>query len=325
MAVGVSPCPECPRKDGPLVMEKLKLDVVDVLLVDPDHDSRQSIRDILYDTGFRNLRLGRRLTELRDALVISMPDLLIAEIELPDGDFCELVHAIRHHEIGTNPFLPVIALTGNPNPDMVKKAIECGADALLAKPVSAAQVLEHVGILIRERKPFVVTSDYVGPDRRKEAKRKSNFPMLEVPNSLKVKASGQKEEMDAVQRAIDEAIADVNLRKLERHAAQIAFLVDKIVPDLEKGVVDEPVQQFLKRLLYVAEDSLRRMVGTKYDHVAELCTSLIKVTTDIRAAGGSPESKDVRLLSPLSQAIQAAFGTGTAAAARDVSVSIGTK
>lgn len=325
MAVGPRPCPACPQKDGSLAMEKLKLDVVDVLLVEPDHNTRQSIRNILYDTGFRNLRLGRRLTELRDALVVSMPDLLISETEFPDGDFCELVHAIRHHEIGTNPFLPVIALTSNPTPEMVKRVIECGADALLAKPLSAAQVMERISILIRERKPFVVTSDYIGPDRRKEGTRKSDFPMLEVPNSLKVKATGQKEEMEAIQRAIDEAIADVNLRKLERHAAQIALLVDKIVPDLEKGVVDGPVQQFLKRLLYVAEDSSRRMVGTKYDHVSELCQSLIKVTTDIRAAEGSPEDKDVRLLSSLSQAIQAGFGTGMAVAARDISNSVGTK
>ncbi len=306
-------------------MDKLNLDVVDVLLVDPDRNTRQNIRNILYDTGFRNLRLGRRLTELRDALVVSMPDLLISETELPDGDFCELVHAIRHHEIGTNPFLPVIALTGNPTSDMVKKVIECGADALLAKPLSAAQVLERVGILIRERKPFVVTSDYVGPDRRKEAKRKRDFPMVEVPNTLKVKATGEMDEMDAVQRAIDEAIANINLRKLERHTAQIAFLVDKIVPDLERGVVDEPVQQFLKRLLYVAEDSSRRMVGTKYHHVSELCQSLIKVTTDIRAAMDSPESKDVKLLSPLSRAIQDGFATGTAAVARDISISVGKK
>ncbi len=185
--------------------------------------------------------------------------------------------------------------------------------------------MERISILIRERKPFVVTSDYIGPDRRKEGTRKSDFPMLEVPNSLKVKATGQKEEMEAIQRAIDEAIADVNLRKLERHAAQIALLVDKIVPDLEKGVVDEPVQQFLKRLLYVAEDSRRRMVGTKYDHVSELCQSLIKVTTDIRAAGDRPESKDVSLLSPLSQAIQAGFGTAAAAAPPDISITVGTK
>ena len=92
---------------------------------------------------------------------------------------------------------------------------------------------------------------------------------------------------------------------------------------LEKGVVDEPVQLFLERLFYVAEDSSRRMVGTKYDHMSELCQSLIKVTTDIRAAGGNPDSKDVKLLNPLSQAIQAGFGTGSAAAARDISTSVG--
>ncbi len=306
-------------------MEKLNFELVDVLLVDTDLSNRQNIRNILYDTGFRKLRFGRRLTEMRDALAVSMPDLLISETEFPDGDFCELIYAIRHHDIGTNPFLPVIALTANPTPEIVKRVIECGADALLAKPLSAAQVKERISDLIRDRKPFVVTSNYIGPDRRKEAKRKSNFPMMEVPNSLKVKATGRKEETDEIQRTIDAAIEEVNLRKLERHALQITVLVDKIVPDLERGVVDEPVQQFLKRLLYVAEDSRRRMVGTKYDHVSELCQSLIKVTTDIRAAMDSPESKDVKLLSPLSQAIQAGFGTGTAAAAGDISISVDKK
>ena len=75
----------------------------------------------------------------------------------------------------------------------------------------------------------------------------------------------------------------------------------------------------MKRLLYVAEDSSRRMVGTKYDHVSELCRSLIKVTSAIRAAGDNPESK------PLSQAIQVGFGADAAAVARDISVSVGTK
>ena len=306
-------------------MEKLNFELVDVLLVDTDLNTRQNIRNILYDTGFRKLRFGRRLTELRAALAVSMPDLLISETEFPDGDFCELIYAIRHHDIGTNPFLPVIGLTGNPTPEMVKRVIECGADALLAKPLSAAQVMERISDLIRERKPFVVTSDYIGPDRRKEAKRKSDISMMEVPNSLKVKATGRKEETDEIQRTIDAAIEEVNLCKLERHALQIAILVDKIVPDLEKGVVDEPVQGLVKRLLYVAEDSSRRMVGTKYDHVSELCRSLIKVTSAIRAAGDNPESKDVRLLKPLSQAIQVGFGADTAAVARDISVSVGTK
>ncbi len=86
MAVGPRPCPACPQMDGSLMMDKLNLDVVDVLLVEPDLDTRENIRNILHETGFRNLRIGKKLTELRDALVVSMPDLLISETELPDGD-----------------------------------------------------------------------------------------------------------------------------------------------------------------------------------------------------------------------------------------------
>ena len=40
---------------------------------------------------------------------------------------------------------------------------------------------------------------------------------------------------------------------------------------------------------------------------------------------GGPEGKDISLLSPLSQAIQAGFGTGTAAETPDILISVGPK
>lgn len=306
-------------------MQRLNLQHADVLLVDHDLHMRNIVKVILHDYGFRSIRLAATLAEAEAEMARAMPDLLVAEVMLPDGDFCAYVRALRHHEVGSNPFLPVIGITWDPTLDLVRRVIDSGADDLLAKPISTAQMQERIRSLIVARKPFGVTSEYIGPDRRSGASaRETTIPLIEVPNTLKAKATGADEELD-LQKAIDEAISDVNLHKLDRHAHQINGLLGEILPPLEEGRVDAPVHEALERLLYVAEDSSRRMVGTPYEHVSDLCGSLIQVVRDILAAGAAPKPKDVKLLRPLGQAIHAGFTAGTAAAAREISATVGAK
>ncbi len=80
----------------------------------------------------------------------------------------------------------------------------------------------------------------------------------------------------------------------------------------------------LDRLYYVAGDTSRRMTGTQYGHVSNLCDSLIKVTASIRDNKFSPTAKDLQLLKPLSQAISSAFAVDEDVAdlARQISASI---
>jgi DNA-binding NtrC family response regulator len=90
-------------------MERLYFENVNLLIVDPAASARDTIKNILYNQGFRNLSMGTSLDELREHLTHSMPDLLICETELDDGDFCDFVTKMRHHDVGNNPFLPVIS------------------------------------------------------------------------------------------------------------------------------------------------------------------------------------------------------------------------
>jgi hypothetical protein len=118
-----------------------------------------------------------------------------------------------------------------------------------------------------------------------------------------------------IQREIDACTANINLQKLDRHANQAIWLVERIVPGLAYGAPDEATQRSLERLLYVAEDIERRMVGTPYAHVSELCRSLIGVTSRIIESGEFPAPKDVELLNPLAKAIQRGFDGDTDAIA----------
>lgn len=72
---------------GAEAMENLHFEHVDLLLVDPAASARDTLKNILHDQGFRNLSLGTSLDEIQDHVTNAMPDLLISETELEDGDF----------------------------------------------------------------------------------------------------------------------------------------------------------------------------------------------------------------------------------------------
>ncbi len=314
-------------------MEKLALDQIDILLIDPDRAVRSTIRNILVDNGFRNVSVGSGIADIQTKFQIAMPDLLISDIKLGDGNFSDFVYKVRHHDVGGNPFLPIIATAWSPTSDDVRSVVQSGADDIVAKPLSAGQLLQRIMMLIKARKPFVVTSAYIGPDRRKAGddhdRGGQHIEQVRVPNVLRAKALGDgRANIALIQREIDACSQKVNLQKLDRHAHQALWLVERIVPGLAFGGPDESTLRSLERLLYVAEDIGRRMVGTPFAHVGELCQSLINVTGRILEAGDFPAPKDVDLLRPLATAIQRGFsesGEDVAHMAHEISESVSEK
>lgn len=292
-------------------MNTLARDKIDILLIDPAHTARNAIRNLLIDNGFSRISAGSNMEDIKAQFLLGMPDLLISDIKLPDGNFNELIYGLRHHKVGTNPFMPVIATAWSPTTDDVRAVVQSGADDLITKPMSANQVIQRIEALIKARKPFVVTSAYIGPDRRKDGMdrdRGTKIDPFHVPNTLRAKAIADNE-FDArkIQTEIDACIEKVNLEKLNRHAHQISWLVEKIVPSMTSGTHDDETREFLNRLLYVSEDVTRRMIGTPFEHVSELCMSLIDVTQRIIDAGHDTAPRDVELLKPLSQSIERGF------------------
>lgn len=311
---------------------KFSFDQVDTLLIEPDRSVRATIRNILTDNGFRKVTAGAGMHDIEEKFRLGMPDLLISDIKLADGDLNAFVYGLRHHEVGYNPFLPIIVTAWSPTTDDVRAIVQSGADDMITKPLSAAQILHRIKTLVLARKPFVVTSGYIGPDRRKpgpEHDRGMKIEPIQVPNTLREKAIGDHNlDANAIQAQIDDCIKLVNLEKLDRHAHQVTWLVERIVPSMTFGEPDGPTLQHLKRLLYVSEDISRRMVGTKFEHVGELCRSLIDVTTRILNNKEMPSPKDVGLLKPLAQSIQRGFDESDAGAshfAHQISDTVSTK
>jgi DNA-binding NarL/FixJ family response regulator len=306
-----------------MILENLgyRFEDVKVILADPMPASRESVRAILFNAGFRDIQLIDSVAKIRKQLEKAPLDLLICDTDLADGDVCDLVHEVRHGECGSDPFLPVVALTWEPTPDVVQKVVNSGADSLLVLPISGEKMGKGLGTLIRARKPFVVTTDYVGPDRRhgsRDSARKAT--LIPVPNPLKAKATGIS---DA--HVYQESIEKINAQKVDRHATQICYMATLVINHYAGRVPDQDIGARLERLDFVVGDMIQRLVHTKHAHQAELCKTIETVVQNIAGSPDEPEAQDIELLTQLSLAIRVAFSTDDEGveAALDIARTIG--
>jgi DNA-binding response OmpR family regulator len=278
-----------------------------ILFGEPEGSLRQALRLALSREGFEGIVDFDKSKSLREAVVKAQPDLLILDSEMDSGAADGMIQDIRHGRLGDNPFVPVIVTIWEPTQDVVQRVASSGTDDIMVKPLSPGQILERIRVLVRARKPFVVTSDYIGPDRRKDESRKSDIPQIDVPNTLRSKIQGEKIDRAKLAKAIEEAQSSINDHKLKRNAFQIAFLVEVVLPEFKKREVSGALLNGLDRLLEVARDTAARVKGTQWSHISDLCTSLMRVTASLRETVEQPERKEVDLLKPLSEAIVAAL------------------
>lgn len=282
---------------------------------EPERNLRSAFRAALHREGFSNVVDYEKFNAVRQHIERRQPDLLVLDAQLSGENVSELITRIRQGKLGINPFIPVILTLWEPTPETVRSCASSGADDLLVKPISPGLLVERMIVLVENRKPFVVTSDYIGPDRRKDASRTSDIPLIEVPNTFEQKIKGEKIDQASLNAMIAKVQDDINDQRLKRNAFQIAFLVGLVLPPLLEGKTDNPeLRPNLERMVDVAKDTGIRMEGTAYDHVNNLCTSMLEVAERLSSDLENPAKKDVDLLKPLSDAILLGFNPESDAA-----------
>ena len=297
---------------------------VRLVIADGGAQIRREIKALLHHQGFRSIVDTGDIQVVRDAVRLNEIDLLIADADLPNGGVCELTKEIRHNEIGDNPFIVVMTLVQDPDEDKIREIIDSGSDDLILKPITVGTMTKRVLNMVSERKKFVVTSDYIGPTRRELTRDGTEeVDQVEVPNPFRARAVGGIE-LDMLQEEIDQYRGVVNEQKMERNASQIIYLVDRLLPIYEREKVKKKeVLEQVDRLKFVTEDTARRLRGTSYDNIGQLCKSMVDVIKSIRAKPTKPSRQDLRLLPELARAIETSFRSEeNLALARELSESL---
>ena len=81
-------------------------------------------------------------------------------------DGFEFIRWLRRSGPENNRTVPVLVVTGATAADEVAKARDCGANFVVAKPVTPLVLLQRIIWLGRDTRMFVEAESYVGPDRR---------------------------------------------------------------------------------------------------------------------------------------------------------------
>ena len=93
-------------------------------------------------------------------------DLIVCDGSLDGGETYDFIAELRRSDIDPNRFAPVMVIQGHTPLDQIAKARDCGANFVVAKPITPRTLLERVLWIAQEQRPFVELDDYVGPDRR---------------------------------------------------------------------------------------------------------------------------------------------------------------
>jgi FixJ family two-component response regulator len=110
-----------------------------ILLLDDDPSVRRDLGELLRLAGFS----VRSFATIRELLAYHRPEgpsCLVLDVVLPDGDGLDL----QRHLAKTDPELPVVLITGHLDDDLRRRALGCGAFALLAKPLDWTALRDEI-------------------------------------------------------------------------------------------------------------------------------------------------------------------------------------
>lgn len=241
------------------------------------------------------------VADARHALRETDPDLVVLDGDRDDLDVCTLIRDIRWARLCPNPFVVIVVLVSERDPQHIRQIVDSGADDILFKPVSAEVLAQRIEALTYCRRPFVVTADYLGPDRRRDPGRAASatVPRLEVPNSLRTKAEGLTDGDLPIQ--VSQVLADIREQRIRRDAFQVGFLVVLLRDPEEGSDAAKTRRTHLARLFLVVEDMLSRIGATQYEDVVPTCWNILELVGSLRAQDGALDAAALDRLTSLSE------------------------
>lgn len=108
-----------------------------LLIIDDSLSVRKALERILGMQGYETMSAAS-LGSARQVLAGETPDLVLCDLVLPDGDGLEICGELRERRV------PVLCISAIVSSEVRERVAAAGAAGLLAKPFTAAEILEAV-------------------------------------------------------------------------------------------------------------------------------------------------------------------------------------
>lgn len=141
-----------------------------VLVIDDNRPIRSLIKSLLIDLGVGRVETAVSGEEGYKMYCEEAPDIILVDWRMEGMNGIEFTRKVRNDSDSPNRFVPIIIMTGYTNKERVFEARDAGVTEFLIKPFTVSNLAKYIGHVIENPRKFVVSSGYVGPDRRRRAK-----------------------------------------------------------------------------------------------------------------------------------------------------------
>ncbi|MDX2144893.1 MAG: response regulator [Rhodospirillaceae bacterium] len=139
---------------------------ISFLVVDDKSYMRRVVKGVLETLGAKHIEEASNGREALNIIRQWPPDIVLSEWWIAPLSGLELLRVVRA-EKGPVRFTPVIMVTSETRRERVIGARNAGVTEYVAKPITAKGLFLRIREIVERPRPFVDTSVYFGPDRRR--------------------------------------------------------------------------------------------------------------------------------------------------------------
>jgi len=132
---------------------------LNILLVEDSESSALAYKSYLSDY---NVNISHDMYNAVLALEQHQPDLLILDVQLPDGNGIDLVQQLRD----TGAQFPIVVITSDSSVELAVEAIKAGADDFLEKPFSGSRLKTTVSNMLEKARLSELVTTYEATSHR---------------------------------------------------------------------------------------------------------------------------------------------------------------
>lgn len=294
-------------------LDKESLKRITVYIGEKNYYERQQLRDMFKSQGITQIICHANLSAMKEVMLQVPPDLLVISDDFDEEVFAT-IREIRNQKLSDNPFMLITMLVGANRPKSLQQAIGIGVDDIIVKPLTTERIQERLKLVTYHRQPFIVTDDYMGP-QRKNVEYKGRVRKIPVLNTMLEKVNGRDFDKNALRNAVEDSLQQVLQAKLDRQSFRLGEVCERLVRSYETGNISEEVQNDLIMLADVLVDASQVAERLHDNSLSGLCDQLSENVRGIADHYDDASSTEIDLIRKVTAAFKMAM-TGSPATAQ---------
>ncbi|MCC6912146.1 MAG: hypothetical protein IT566_00475, partial [Rhodospirillaceae bacterium] len=164
------------------------------------------------------------------------------------------------------------------------------------------------------RQPFIVTNDYLGPERRTASpSRPSNIRQLDVVNTLRDTIEGRRMSPGELIRAVQANMNEVMAARLDSNGLKLAWVCGTILKAYQEKRIDPALHEQILVLVGVLEDAGRTAHALREPDLSAICIQMARQVEEMAEEYANPTSLQLGTIEKLSKAFDMARAAKAAA------------